>query len=245
MATEGERATKTPPRNINECEINKPDYECTIEALKREIENLKEKVETKDYIIDDLFTELGKTGDARKLTTDAGGTISEESICNQSYERLHEENEKLKRTVSDQIQIIYDLYDERNKLKKEIFKLNDDDINSLVAERDEFLEKKFFYQDKVKQYEKIVKEMEDERNGLKDQIANLQKEFAVTQLDEIPEESLELTVNENQCSINEVNQCEVEENCLNKADTVDDTSSATPEISRDSASGVDLPSLTN
>ena len=150
MATEGERVTKAPPQNINECEINKPECEPTIEALKREIESLKEKVETKDYIIDDLFTELGKTGDARKLTTDAGGTISEESICNQSYERLHEENEKLKRTVSDQIQIIYDLYDERDKLKKEIFKLNDDDINSLVAERDEFLEKKFSTRTKLR-----------------------------------------------------------------------------------------------
>ena len=51
-------------------------------------------------------------------------------------------------------------------------------------------------------------------------------------------------MNENLCSINEVNQCEVAENLLNKADTVDDTSSATPEISGVSDSGVDLPSLT-
>ena len=123
MATEGERATKTPLQNINECEINKPDYECNIEALKREIENLKEKVETKDYIIDDLFTELGKTGDAQKLTTDTSGTTSEESTCDQSYEQLFEENKKLKRTVSDQIQMIYEMYDERDKLKKEIFKI--------------------------------------------------------------------------------------------------------------------------
>ena len=244
MATEGERATKTPPQNINEGEINKPDYECNIEALKREIESLKEKVETKDYIIDDLFTELGKTGDAQKMTTDTSGKTSEENICDQSYERLLEENEKLKRTVSDQIQIIYEIYDERDKLKKKISKLNDDDINSLIAERDEVLEKKSFYQDKVKEYEKIVKEMEDERKGLKDEITNLQKKFAVAQLDEISKESLEMTVNENLRSTNEVNQYVVAETPVNQADTADDTSSKTPEISGDSDSGVDLPSLT-
>ena len=153
-------------------------------------------------------------------------------------------DKKLKRTVSDQIQIIYEMYDERDKLKKEISKLNEDDINSLVAERDEFLEKKFFYQDKVKEYEKIVKEMEDERKGLKDEITNLQAKFAVTQLDEISKESLEMTVNENLCSTNEVNQYDAAESPVDQADTADDTSSKTPEISGDSDSGVDLPSLT-
>ena len=90
-----------------------------------------------------------------------------------------------------------------------------------------------------------MREMEDERNGLKNQIANLQKEFTITQLDEtIPEETLEVTVNENLCSIDEVKKCEVAENLLNKADTGSDTSSASREISGDSDSGVDLPSLT-
>ena len=49
----------------HECETNDLDYKRVIEKLRREVESLREKIETKDYIIEDLFTDLGKAENAR------------------------------------------------------------------------------------------------------------------------------------------------------------------------------------
>ena len=53
--------------------------------------------------------------------------------------------ENIKRIVAEQSHIIEQLKEDKEKLKKEIFNLNDDVINSLRQERDDFLESKQIY----------------------------------------------------------------------------------------------------
>ena len=93
----------------------------------------------------------------------------------QIYDDLLKENKKLNQTVNEQALVIKELQEERDQLKKENFDLEDDVINSLRQERDDYLERKFFYQDKVKEYEQMVKVMEDERAELKGTVLNLEK----------------------------------------------------------------------
>ena len=93
----------------------------------------------------------------------------------QSYDDLLRENKKLNQTVNEQALVIKELQEERDQLKKENFDLEDDVINSLRQERDDYLERKFFYQEKVKEYEEMVKVMEDERAELKGTVLNLEK----------------------------------------------------------------------
>ena len=54
--------------------------------------------------------------------------------------------------------------------KKEIFDLNDDVINSLVAERDEQVEMKFKYMDQLKECQRRIKELEEERESRKSEL---------------------------------------------------------------------------
>ena len=93
----------------------------------------------------------------------------------QIYDDLLKENKKLNQTVNEQALVIKELQEERDQLKKENFDLEDDVINSLRQERDDYLERKFFYQEKVKEYEEMVKVMEDERAELKGTVLNLEK----------------------------------------------------------------------
>ena len=93
----------------------------------------------------------------------------------QIYDDLLRENKKLNQTVNEQALVIKELQEERDQLKKENFDLEDDVINSLRQERDDYLERKFFYQDKVKEYEQMVKLMEGERAELKGTVLNLEK----------------------------------------------------------------------
>ena len=66
MATEIKKEEETPTQNIN---TNGGKYgdkaNAIVQKLTKEIESLKEIIQTKDYIIDDLFTELSKVGDER------------------------------------------------------------------------------------------------------------------------------------------------------------------------------------
>ena len=79
--------------------------------------------------------------------TDFGG----ESV---SYEKILAENSTLRKRVvrvKELMRVIKKMEVERVKLKDEIKNLNDDVINSLVAERDEITESKFLYMDKLKE----------------------------------------------------------------------------------------------
>ena len=93
----------------------------------------------------------------------------------QSYDDLLRENKKLNKTVNEQALVIKELQEERDQLKKENFDLEDDVINSLRQERDDYLERKFFCQEKVKEYEEMVKVVEDERAELKGTVFSLEK----------------------------------------------------------------------
>ena len=66
--------------------------------------------------------------------------------------------------------------DEREKLKREIKDLNEDVINSLVAERDEISQRKFEYQDKLKESNNTIRNLEDERKRLKKEIKELNED---------------------------------------------------------------------
>ena len=109
-------ATRATPQNINvrKHEEKNTEPKHTIEELKREVLSLKEKVQTKDWIIDDLFTELGKAG--------AAG------------EKWKEKYDCALRTIEETNQMMKNLEHERDELHKEITSLKDD-ANCLKEER--------------------------------------------------------------------------------------------------------------
>ena len=113
---------------------------------------------------------------------------NKKNICNMKSKQCNkdilQENQRLNKIVKEQTHIIKELQEEREKLKNEIFNLNDDVINSLRQERDDFLESKFMYQDKARKYEQIISEMEDERAVLKSKILAYEKLEASAKLDE-------------------------------------------------------------
>ena len=67
-----------------------------------------------------------------------------------------QENIRLKRIVAEQSHIIEQLKEDKEKLKKEIFDLNDDVINSLRQERDDFLERNLCIRTKPKSTRKSL-----------------------------------------------------------------------------------------
>ena len=87
-----------------------------------------------------------------------------------SYKEITTENDQLKGKVTELMTMVADLEKERTKLKKEIFDLNDDVINSLVAERDEQVEMKFKYMDQLKECQRRIKELEEERESRKSEL---------------------------------------------------------------------------
>ena len=65
MASEKKNARDTTPRNNNN-EKNEPRYKRDITLLNKEVDSIKEIIKVKDYIIEDLITELSEACDARK-----------------------------------------------------------------------------------------------------------------------------------------------------------------------------------
>ena len=96
---------------------------------------------------------------------------NEEVKSEHTLENIRDENERLKETVSKQIQVI-------EELKKE---------------RDEFLERTIFHQDSFKNYEIMLKEMEEERTRLKKKVINLEMQLAT---DTKPSEGVKESVEE-------------------------------------------------
>ena len=84
-----------------------------------------------------------------------------------TYEEILAENERLRGTNKDLKREKKELEDESAKLKAEIRDLNDDVINSLAAERDEQVEAKFQYMDKLKAAQKRILELEEEQSRSK------------------------------------------------------------------------------
>ena len=103
--------------------------------------------------------------------TDFGG----ESV---SYEKILAENSTLRKRVKELMRVIKKMEEERVKLKDEIKDLNDDVINSLVAERDEILKSKFAYMDKLEESTRTMKKMDEERNTLQSDNEELRKILA-------------------------------------------------------------------
>ena len=92
------------------------------------------------------------------------------TVTAKSYQEITTENEQLRGKVTELMTIVADMEKERTKLKKEIFDLNDDVINSLVAERDEQVEMKFQYMDQLKECQRRIKEFEEERENRKSEL---------------------------------------------------------------------------
>ena len=100
------------------------------------------------------------------------------------------ENDTLKGTTMKLKRVIKQMEEERGKLKNEIANLNDDVINSLVAERDEISERNFLLKQKLEESDKTVKEMKKERIKLETEISNLHDDVInslVAERDEISE----------------------------------------------------------
>ena len=66
--------------------------------------------------------------------------------------------------LKESTKTIKKMEEERVKLEDEIKDLNDDVINSLVADRDEILKSKFTYIDKLEEYTRTMKKTNEERN---------------------------------------------------------------------------------
>ena len=84
--------------------------------------------------------------------------------------------------------------DDQKKLKKEIKDLNEDVISSLVAERDEILQSKFEYRNKLKESNNTIKNVEDEQKKLKKEIMDLNEDVIsslVAERDEILQSKVE------------------------------------------------------
>ena len=96
----------------------------------------------------------------KNSTTTLGGK-------SRTYEEILAENERLKGTNQDLKREKKELEDESVKLKAEIRDLNDDVINSLAAERDEQVEAKFQYMDKLEAAQKRIHELEEEQSRSK------------------------------------------------------------------------------
>ena len=94
----------------------------------------------------------------RDISTSAPGDKS------RTHKEILAENDRLRGTVNELTRIIKEMKEERGKLKNEISNLHDDVINSLVVERDEILESKFLYMDKLKESQRRIQEMEEERD---------------------------------------------------------------------------------
>ena len=110
MASEKKNARDTTPRNNNN-EKNEPRYKRDITLLNKEVDSIKEIIKVKDYIIEDLTTELSEACDARK-----------EFKAKYEYAvlQIKEARERIKH-----------LENERKGLKQEIDLLNGD-VKSLV-----------------------------------------------------------------------------------------------------------------
>ena len=95
--------------------------------------------------------------------------IPANALCRKSrtYEDISTENASLRGKVNELMHVVKQMEEERAQLKKEIFDLNDDVINSLVSERDEILERKLEYMDKLKESQRRVKDLEEERDKAK------------------------------------------------------------------------------
>lgn len=93
-----------------------------------------------------------------------------------TYEEIKAENEHLGRRVMELLSANAELEREKIQLQRDISDLNDDVINSLVAERDEQCESKFQYMNQLKECKQKIKELEDERDLAKNQ--NKQKKIS-------------------------------------------------------------------
>ena len=81
-----------------------------------------------------------------------------------TYEEMSAENERLRERVRYLTKVVAEMEEEKTKLKKEIFDLNDDVINSLVAERDEINECKFQYKHQLEECQRKMKKLEEKRD---------------------------------------------------------------------------------
>ena len=86
-----------------------------------------------------------------------------------TYEEVATENEYLGRRVLELLTLVAEMEKEKDQLKEEISDLNDNVINSLVAERDEQCESKFQYMDQLEECRRKINELEHERDLAKRQ----------------------------------------------------------------------------
>ena len=94
---------KTPPRNIiNDIEKDRFEKESDTKArLTKEIEALKEIITTKDDIIEDLFTELGKDDELDEFKDKYNDALIQIEKANEKIEHLEKQNNSLKEEITE------------------------------------------------------------------------------------------------------------------------------------------------
>ena len=151
MAPERKNARRTTPQDIDKGKKNANGND--IDALTNEISSLKKLIADKDYIIDDLVLERDQISD-------------DEYAQRVKYETAQKQ-------LADTTGKIRDLEHERASLKKEIQDLNDDVINSLVAERDEIGELRRKERKQLAEATGKIQDLEHERAYLKKENCDL------------------------------------------------------------------------
>ena len=143
MALENQPAgATTHPQNIDEKDERKKEENIN-DKLAKEIDSLKEIIKTKDYIIEDLFTDLGKVGSELDKFREKYEEKSAEKTPNENREKiqpvsqwdvLRNEINSLKELNEAKEQLIDDLYEEKNALKRNYDKVLERNWRKLTKE---------------------------------------------------------------------------------------------------------------